>query len=124
MGGADVGDCVVVVNAEKVIVTGNKATQKFYRRHSGRPGGMKSELFKDLQARIPERIVEKRNSLNQSPLEDSLPRQIHKFLCFSTQMQSNALDEMGKHRTFIPDNWPRCDIHAGEKVRRTSDYLL
>merc|ERR1712032_30287 len=66
----------------------------------------------------------KRNSLNQSPLEDSLPRQIHKFLCFSTQMQSNALDEMGKHRTFIPDNWPRCDIHAGEKVRRTSDYLL
>jgi len=57
--GADVGDCVIVVNAEKVIVTGNKASQKFYRRHSGRPGGMKSELFKDLQVRIPERIVEK-----------------------------------------------------------------
>lgn len=57
--GADIGDCVIVVNAEKVIVTGNKASQKFYRRHSGRPGGMKSELYKDLQVRIPERIVEK-----------------------------------------------------------------
>ena len=57
--GADVGDCVVIVNAEKVIVTGNKANQKFYKRHSGRPGGMKVELYKDLQQRIPERIVEK-----------------------------------------------------------------
>jgi large subunit ribosomal protein L13 len=57
--GADVGDCVVVINAEKVIVTGKKASQKFYRRHSGRPGGLTSELFQDLQVRIPERIVEK-----------------------------------------------------------------
>jgi len=57
--GADVGDCVIVVNAEKVIVTGKKRTDKFYRRHSGRPGGMKMETFDELQARIPERIVEK-----------------------------------------------------------------
>merc|ERR1712113_545569 len=57
--GVDVGDYVIVVNADKVIVTGNKASQKLYRRHSGRPGGMKTELYKDLQQRIPERIVEK-----------------------------------------------------------------
>jgi len=57
--GADVGDVVVIVNAEKVIVTGKKANQKFYKRHSGRPGGMKVERFSDLQQRIPERIVEK-----------------------------------------------------------------
>ncbi len=57
--GADVGDAVVIVNAEKVIVTGNKFQDKLYRRHSGRPGGMKIETFKELQARIPERIVEK-----------------------------------------------------------------
>lgn len=57
--GADVGDVVVIVNAEKVIVTGKKANQKFYKRHSGRPGGMKVEVYKDLQQRIPERIVEK-----------------------------------------------------------------
>jgi len=57
--GADVGDCVVIVNAEKVVVTGKKAESKFYKRHSGRPGGMKVEVYKDLQQRMPERIVEK-----------------------------------------------------------------
>lgn len=57
--GANVGDAVVIINAEKVIVTGNKAKEKLYRRHSGRPGGMKIESYEELQARIPERIVEK-----------------------------------------------------------------
>ena len=55
----DMGGYVVVVNAEKVQVTGKKADQKMYYRHSGRPGGQKSETFQQLQARIPERIVEK-----------------------------------------------------------------
>ena len=55
----DTGDFVIVVNAEKIKVTGKKSDQKLYRRHSGRPGGMKVENFKSLQSRIPERIVEK-----------------------------------------------------------------
>lgn len=46
------------VNAEKVAVSGKKRTQKLYRRHSGRPGGMTVETFDQLQQRIPERIVE------------------------------------------------------------------
>ncbi len=54
----DTGDFVVVINAEKVEVTGKKRSQKLYRRHSGRPGGMKTETFAKLQARIPERIIE------------------------------------------------------------------
>ncbi len=54
----DVGDFVVVINADKINVTGKKREQKLYRRHSGRPGGMKTETFSQLQARIPERIVE------------------------------------------------------------------
>lgn len=54
----DTGDFVIVVNAEKVAVTGKKADQKVYKRHSGRPGGMKEESFSKLQARIPERIIE------------------------------------------------------------------
>lgn len=54
----DMGAYVVVVNAEKVAVTGRKRSQKLYRRHSGRPGGMKIETFDQLQQRIPERIVE------------------------------------------------------------------
>ena len=55
----DTGDFVVVVNADKIRVTGKKAEQKLYRRHSGRPGGMKVETFNALQNRLPERIVEK-----------------------------------------------------------------
>ncbi len=55
----DTGDFVIVINAEKVVVTGRKSSQKLYRRHSGRPGGMKVETFEKLQQRIPERIVEK-----------------------------------------------------------------
>jgi len=54
----DTGDFVVVINADKVAVTGKKASQKIYRRHSGRPGGMKTESFEKLQARLPERIIE------------------------------------------------------------------
>ncbi len=55
----DTGDFVIIVNAEKIEVTGKKGSQKLYRRHSGRPGGMKIETFDQLQARIPERIIEK-----------------------------------------------------------------
>lgn len=69
----DTGDFVIVVNAEKVVVTGKKSSQKLYRRHSGRPGGMKTETFEKLQARLPERIIEKavkgmlpKNSLGKS----------------------------------------------------------
>jgi large subunit ribosomal protein L13 len=57
--GAVMGDYVIVINADKVIVTGNKYNEKLYRRHSGYKGGLKVETFKTLQARIPERIVEK-----------------------------------------------------------------
>lgn len=54
----DTGDFVIIINADKIAVTGKKRSQKLYRRHSGRPGGMKTETFHQLQARIPERIVE------------------------------------------------------------------
>merc|ERR1719504_607146 len=48
--GCTMGDYVIVVNAEKVFVTGKKYEEKLYKRHSGRPGGMKIESFKELQA--------------------------------------------------------------------------
>jgi large subunit ribosomal protein L13 len=54
----DTGDFIIVINAEKVVVTGKKPKQKLYRRHSGRPGGMKTETFEQLQHRLPERIIE------------------------------------------------------------------
>ena len=72
------GAYVVVVNAEKVVVSGQKADQKMYYRHSGRPGGMKSETFRELQARIPERVVEKavKGMLPSSKIGSELFRQL------------------------------------------------
>ena len=55
----DVGDFVVVVNAERVVVTGKKAEQKVYRRHSGYPGGMKETSYERMLARRPEEILRK-----------------------------------------------------------------
>jgi large subunit ribosomal protein L13 len=54
----DVGDFVVVVNAEKVRLTGKKADIKTYSHYTGYPGGLKQEVFSDLQRRHPERLVE------------------------------------------------------------------
>ena len=51
------GDHVVVINAEKVKVTGKKPLQKLYRRHSGWPGGLKTIIYRDMQKKFPERII-------------------------------------------------------------------
>ena len=55
----DTGDFVVVVNAEKIIVTGKKAEQKVYRRHSQRPGGLKEVSYERMLERKPEEILRK-----------------------------------------------------------------
>jgi large subunit ribosomal protein L13 len=71
----DTGDYIVVVNAEKVKVTGNKTTDKMYYRHTGYPGGIRSISFEDLQEKAPERIIEQavkgmmpRNKLSRAML--------------------------------------------------------
>ena len=53
----DTGDFVVVVNAEKIHVTGNKRKDKRYFRHSGYPGGARSRTFEEMMARRPEEII-------------------------------------------------------------------
>ncbi|MBA3425171.1 MAG: 50S ribosomal protein L13 [Rubrobacter sp.] len=55
----DTGDFVVVVNAEKVVVTGRKAEQKVYRRHTGYPGGLKETSYEQMLARKPTEILRK-----------------------------------------------------------------
>ena len=54
----DNGDFVIVVNAEKTVLTGRKEQQKTYYRHSGKPGKLKEETAERLRARKPERMVE------------------------------------------------------------------
>jgi large subunit ribosomal protein L13 len=55
----DVGDFVVVVNADRVVVTGKKAEQKVYRRHSGYPGGMRETSYGRMIERRPTEILRK-----------------------------------------------------------------
>jgi len=54
----DLGDFVIVINASKVRVTGNKVNDKIYYRHTGYPGGIKGQNFKKLVADHPDRVVE------------------------------------------------------------------
>ncbi len=54
----DTGDHVIVVNAEKLVLTGNKLQDKMYRRHSGYPGGLKEIRAEELLEKHPERLIE------------------------------------------------------------------
>jgi len=66
----DTGDFVVVINAEKVALTGDKWEKKFYYRHSGYPGGFRAESYDTLRGRKPALILEKavRGMLPKNPL--------------------------------------------------------
>ena len=55
--GVDTGDYVIVVNAERITVTGNKLEDKIYYRHSGYPGGLKQISLKDQLAKHPDRVI-------------------------------------------------------------------
>jgi large subunit ribosomal protein L13 len=54
----DTGDFVIVINAEKVVLTGNKLNQKIYYRHSGYPGGLKQATAAEMLQKRPERVIE------------------------------------------------------------------
>jgi large subunit ribosomal protein L13 len=74
----DTGDYVIVVNAEKVAVTGKKRKQKIYKRHSGYPGGLKEITFEKLQAKHPEEII--RHAIKGMMPNGRLGRQMYKKL--------------------------------------------
>ncbi|MGD8752788.1 MAG: 50S ribosomal protein L13 [Anaerolineales bacterium] len=57
--GVDVGDHVIIVNAERITVTGNKLDEKFYYRHSRYPGGLKAISLRDQLQKHPERVIQK-----------------------------------------------------------------
>jgi len=71
---ADAGDYIVVINAEKVKVTGKKAQDKVYYDHSGYPGGLKETTFDKMMAKDPTRIIERavKGMLPKNPLGRSM----------------------------------------------------
>ena len=74
----DTGDYIVVVNAEKVRVTGKKQTDKVYYRHSGYPGGIKAARFEEMIEKHPERVIENavRGMLPRNPLGRAVFRKL------------------------------------------------
>jgi large subunit ribosomal protein L13 len=74
----DTGDYIVVINAEKVKVTGNKAKDKMYYNHSGYMGGLKEINFEDLIQKAPERVIEAavKGMLPKNPLGRAMYRKL------------------------------------------------
>lgn len=81
----DAGDYVVVINAEKVVVTGAKETDKMYYNHSGFPGGLTEASLGKLRAKFPERIIEE-------AVKGMIPR------------NKLAADRLGRLRVFVGEN--------------------
>ena len=75
------GDPVIVVNAAKIRVTGDKLRQKTYARHSGYPGGLRVETLESLLARRPEEVIRRavRRMLPDNRLGDELIRRLHVY---------------------------------------------
>ena len=74
----DTGDYVIVINAEKVAVTGKKRKEKIYKRHTGYPGGLREVAFEDLQAKKPDEII--RHAVKGMLPKGPLGRQMFKKL--------------------------------------------
>ncbi len=77
----DTGDYIVVINASKVCVTGNKGKNKMYHQHSGYIGGLKSMSFDEMQEKAPERIIERavKGMLPKNPLGRAMFRKLRVF---------------------------------------------
>ena len=77
----DGGDYVIVVNAEKIKITGSKFDKKMYYRHSLYPGGLKSQSFKELNEKNPERIIEEavKGMLPKNKLGKSIIKKLKVF---------------------------------------------
>ena len=77
----DCGDYVIIVNAEKIKVTGKKMDQKIYYHHSEYVGGMKETTLKEMMAKKPERVIELavKGMLPKGPLGKSMIKKLHVY---------------------------------------------
>ena len=88
----DTGDFIVVTNVEKIKVTGNKAEQKLYHRHSGYPGGVRTVSFAQLQQRFPERALQHavKGMLPKGPLGYAM---LKKLKCYAGPSHPHAAQQ-------------------------------
>ena len=109
--GVDQGNFVVVLNADKIKVSGNKEIQKLYYRTSQRPGSLKVETFKQLKERIPTRILETaiRGMLPKGVLGRNYYRRLY---IYCDSKINSPVNKKGENKTEInsSNNWIRVDI--------------
>jgi large subunit ribosomal protein L13 len=88
----DTGDFIVVTNVEKIKVTGNKAEDKLYHRHSGYPGGVRTVSFAKLQQRFPERALQHavKGMLPKGPLGYAM---LKKLKCYAGPSHPHAAQQ-------------------------------
>lgn len=97
----DQGNYVIIYNAEKVAISGKKESQKLYFRNSNRPGSLKTETYKQLQNRIPSRIIEKaiRGMLPKSILGRMFYKRLYVYSNKEIRYKKDFLD------TIMDDKW-------------------
>ena len=93
---ADCGDFVIVINAEKIEVTGKKRKEKIYKRHTGYPGGLREITFEKLQAKKPDEII--RHAVKGMLPKGPLGRQMYKKLKVYAGPEHN-------HAAQKPETW-------------------
>jgi large subunit ribosomal protein L13 len=109
--GVDQGNFVVVLNAQKIQVSGKKEVQKLYYRNSQRPGSLKIETFKQLKERIPTRILEKaiRGMLPKGVLGRSYYRRLYIY-CDSKINYTQSKNESLENNVTSGNNWIEVSI--------------
>lgn len=112
--GVDQGNYVVVLNANKVAVSGQKSEQKLYYRNSQRPGSLKIENFKQLQERIPARIIEQ--AVWGMLPKGVLGREYYRRLFIYSDNKINYIKDKNNNSTIITldklesTNWIKVDL--------------
>lgn len=107
--GVNQGNFVVVLNADKVQITGKKSVQKLYYRNSTRPGGLKNETYTQLQNRIPTRIIEQAiwGMLPKGVLGRSYYRRLHVYCDNKINYTSSKTEESKSIslQSYQEENW-------------------
>ena len=115
----DMGDHIIVINAEKIVLTGMKSDQKLYRRYTGFPGGLREESFIKLLARRPEAIVEQsiKGMLPKSKLGRQMATKLKVYKGDSTRTSPSSRSRSSFTRP-TPPRLPACPSPASPRTSR------
>lgn len=106
--GVDQGNYVVILNANKIIVSGKKESQKLYYRNSQRPGSLKIETFSQLQNRIPSRILEE--AIWGMLPKNHLGREYYKRLFIYSEDKIPFEENLSENQTELEKNWIKVNL--------------